>query len=370
VLLALSDEQQQFRDAVEKYLAGRVPATHTRRFIEGEGYDTALWRSMATEPGLPGIAVPEALGGSGAGLVEAALMFEVAGQALLCSPLFGTAGLAVPALLDAAEGSARNELLSRIASGDTTATAAFPSTGQATSLTATGGADARVTGVVDRVVDGATADVLIVLAVTDDGPTLLAVDCAADGVSATSLESLDPTRPLASVALDSAAGTLLAVGDMVAPALRHAQAVSSMLLAAEQLGGLQASLDVAVAHARIRVQFGRPIGAFQAVKHLCADMFVDLETSRWTVYVTAWTLGADIAEGREGAEYLAAMTRAVVSESFTRSTANLLQVLGGIGYTWEHDAHLLFKRAVSSARLLGTVDEALDVVAGRIGLGT
>jgi alkylation response protein AidB-like acyl-CoA dehydrogenase len=370
VLLALSDEQQQFRDAVEKYVAGRVPAGHTRKFIEGEGYDGALWRSMATELGLPGIAVREELGGSGAGLVEAALMFEVAGKAMLCSPLFGTAGLAVPVLLDAPEGSARDELLGRIASGDTTATAAFPMAGEATSLTATGGADARVSGMVGCVVDGATADVLIALAATDDGPTLLAVECAADGVSATRLNSLDPTRPLASVTLNSAAATELAAGDAVAPTLRQAQAVSSMLLAAEQLGGLQASLDMAVTHAGSRVQFGRPIGGFQAVKHLCADMFVELETSRWTVYVTAWTLGAGIEAGREDAEYLAAMTRAVVSESFSRSTANLLQVLGGIGYTWEHDAHLLFKRAASSARLLGTVDEALDVFARRIGLRT
>lgn len=369
--LALSEEQSDFREVVENYLTGRLTSEHTRRFVEGEGsgYDLGLWKSMAAELGLPGLVIDEELGGSGAGLVELALVFEAAGRALLCSPLFGTAALALPALLAAPDWPVRDELLGSIASGETTATAALPAAGETTPLTATGGDNPRVSGTITPVVDGATADVLLLVADTDDGPALFAVDRESDGVRCTTLASLDPTRPLASVLLGSVPAKRLAVGESVIAAVRHARAVATILLAAEQLGGLQASLDMAVVHAGSRVQFDRPIGAFQAVKHRCADMFVDLELSRWAVYVAAWTLATPGEQRLEDSECLAAMTGVVVSEAFQRSTASLLQVLGGVGYTWEHDAHLLFKRSASSARLLGTVDELLDVVANEIGLG-
>lgn len=368
--LALSEDQSDFREVVQKYLTGRLTSDHTRRFVEDEdsGYDLGLWQSMAAELGLPGLVIEEELGGSGAGLVELALVFEEAGRAMLCSPLFATTALAVPLLLAAPTGADRDELLGSIASGGTTATAVLPGRGEKTPLTASLGDQPRVSGTTGLVVDGATADVLLLVADTDEGPALFSVDRESEGLDCTALATLDPTRPLASVVLRSVPAKKLASGESVVAALGQARAVASILLAAEQLGGLQASLDMAVAHAGSRVQFERPIGAFQAVKHRCADMFVDLELSRWSVYVAACRMATPADEALFDDDYLAAMTRVIVSEAFQRSAASLLQVLGGIGYTWEHDAHFLFKRSASSARLLGTVDEMLEMVADGIGM--
>ncbi|NMH98218.1 acyl-CoA dehydrogenase family protein [Pseudonocardia acidicola] len=359
--LALSEEQNDFRGVVAEFLADRLGDGHAREFVDHGGqYDAGLWKSMAGELGLAGLAVEEELGGSGAGLVELALVLEEAGRAQLCAPLFATTALALPVLLAAPAGEARSELLTQIASGETTATAVFDAVAPAF-------ADGRLDGTVSPVVDGATADLIVLPARNGDETVLVAVRRAADTVRATTLEALDPTRPLAEVTFASAAAHVLARGAEAETALRRARATAIALLAAEQLGGLQGTLDLAAEYARSRVQFDRPIGGFQAVKHRLADMYVDLELSRWTVYVAAGAFASGPEDPAE-AEELAATTRAVVSEAFQRSTASLLQVLGGIGYTWEHPAHLQFKRAAASARLLGTIDEVLDAVADRIGL--
>lgn len=360
--LALSEEQNDFRAVVADFLADRLADGHAREFVDqGARYDHALWKSMAGELGLAGLAIDEDLGGSGGGLVELALVLEEAGRTQLCAPLYATTALALPALLGAQAGDARSELLTLIATGEATATAVL----DADTLTL---ADGRIDGTVAVVVDGATADLLVVAAREADEPVLAVVRRATDTVRAETLKALDPTRPLAAVTFPGAEAQVLARGADAEAVVRRARATSVALLAAEQLGGLQGALDLAAAYARSRVQFDRPIGGFQAVKHKLADMYVDLELSRWTGYFAVGTFAAggpgDVAE----AEQLAATTRAVVSEAFQRSTANLLQVLGGIGYTWEHPAHLLFKRAAASARLLGTVDEVLDAVADRIGL--
>jgi alkylation response protein AidB-like acyl-CoA dehydrogenase len=373
VRLELSSEQNDLRLALADFLAHRLTDGHAHEFVDaGASYDPALWKSLASELGLAGLIVDERLGGAGAGLVELAVVFEQAGKAQLCSPLFATAALAAPLLLAAPAGVERDALLCRIAAGDCTATAVATDPSGTSALTVTD--DLRVSGDAGPTVDGASADVLVVLAETDptqgrrDGPVLMAVRRQASEVLVHPVPSLDPTRPLAAVTLDGAEGVLLASGSDLAAVARRAWAVSSVLLAAEQLGGLQASLDLAVSYAKSRVQFNRPIGAFQAIKHRCADMFVDLELSRWTVYLAACMLGSGHAGDPAEAVQLAAQTRAVVSTAFSRASASLLQVLGGIGYTWEHDAHLFFKRAAASARLLGTVEDMFDVVADGIGL--
>jgi alkylation response protein AidB-like acyl-CoA dehydrogenase len=361
VHLALSEEQDDFRAVVAEFFADRLAEGHARDFVDHGGrYDPALWKSLAGELGLAGLVIEEELGGSGAGLVELALVLEEAGKAMLCAPLFATTALALPALLAAPGGPERNELLTLVASGEVTATAALGSP--------VGLRDGRVDGMVGPVVDGSSADLLVLPAQAGDEKALVAVRRAAGTVRAEALAALDPTRPLAAVTVQGAEAVVLARGAEAEAALRRAGAVGAILLAAEQLGGLQASLDLAVAYAKTRVQFGRPIGGFQGVKHRLADMYVDVELSRWTAYVGVGSLAAGGPEDVDQEAELAA-TRAVVSEAFQRSTASLLQVLGGIGYTWEHPAQLLFKRAAASARLLGTVDESLDAVAGRIGLG-
>ncbi|MDT3445622.1 MULTISPECIES: acyl-CoA dehydrogenase family protein [unclassified Pseudofrankia] len=368
---ALSDEQGSFREVLEDFFGSRVGADHRRRFVDGDGaYDERLWAELAEGLGLSGLLVQEGAGGSEASLVEQVVLFEQAGRNLLCSPLFATAGLAVPALLEAADGLVRQELLSKIAAGAITATVASGEPGRVRGGDGTVDAacDAAgnwsLSGTCTAVVDAATADLVLVVAATTGGPALFAVSKDAAGFVATPSKAFDPTRPLGILSLDAAPAQLVgAAGDV--RSLDRARLVSTVIMTAEQLGGMQACLDMAVAYAGSRVQFGRPIGAFQAIKHRCSDMFVAVESSRSVVYYAAWSLAEATAQDEE---LLVAMTSSSVSTAFQRTASSLLQVLGGIGYTWEHDAHLFLKRAVSSARLLAVVDDHLDTVAAKLGL--
>ncbi|TFV55831.1 acyl-CoA dehydrogenase [Mycobacterium sp. PS03-16] len=351
-----TEEQGQLRDAVRRFCADHVDEAAVRRIMEFDPpVDRALWARLGGELGVLGLSVPEADGGVGGTLVDQAVAVEEFGAALVCGPLFGTVYLGVPALVAASAGPERDQLLGDLVEGSRTAAfAAAESAGaftpDAVPVTAEGD---RLTGTLPRVVDGGSADVLLVAARRSDGVGLYAVDADGAGVTRTPLVTLDLTRPQAAVTLADAPATLIAGPDEAPRVIEHALHVGAALLAVEQVGAAAHLLDLAVDYAKSRVQFGRPIGSFQAVKHRLADMLVDAEHARSTAYHAVWAL----TDGSDDAELCTAIAQAVCSAALSRIAADTIQVLGGIGFTWEHQAHLYFKRAVTNAALLGSAEE-------------
>jgi alkylation response protein AidB-like acyl-CoA dehydrogenase len=306
---------------------------------------------MAKELGLQALTVPESLGGMGYGLSELALVMEELGRALYNGPFFSTICLSATALQLAGD----TAILPRIGSGEVIVALAYAEPGSPWDGGFTTRADnGQLTGSKTLVVDGHVADILLVTAVTPDGLALYAVNGSA--TTRRPLPTLDQTRSLAEVSFDSTPATLVSADG--ARVLRQTLETAAVLLAAEQLGGAQRCLDMAVDYAKIRTQFGRAIGSFQAIKHRCADMLLDVETARSAVM---------LAMGEESAE-TASLARAHCSEVFSRTATSNVQIHGGIGFTWEHDAHLYLKRAKSSELLLGSPNEHRELVAQAIGL--
>ncbi|BCI55956.1 acyl-CoA dehydrogenase [Mycolicibacterium litorale] len=342
-----TDEQRQLRDAVRGFCADHFDEQTVRRLMESDPpFDPGLWARLGGELGVLGLSVPEADGGVGGTLVDQAVAVEEFGASLVCGPLFGTVYLTVPALVAAASGPARDALLADLVEG--TRTAAFAAS--ADRVSADGD---RLTGDVGPVVDAGSADVLLVAATGPDWVGLYAVDATADGVERTPLVTLDLTRPQAAVTLSDAPATLIAGPEDAERVIAHALHVGSALLAVEQVGAAQHLLDLAVDYAKTRWQFGRPIGSFQAVKHRLADMLVDAEHARSTAYHAVWAL----TDGSDDPALATAIAQAVCSAALSRIAADTIQVLGGIGFTWEHQAHLYFKRATTDAALLGSAEE-------------
>lgn len=351
-----SAEQQDLRSAVQGFLAKHGDEATVRRLMDTEtGHDSATWKRLGGELGVLGLAVPEELGGAGGGLVDQAVAAEECGATLLPGPLLGTVGLAVPALV--ALGAA--DLLGPLLEGTRTAALAVAERGgrfapDLVSVTETGG---LLSGELAQVVDG-TADVLLVAARGADGVGLYAVEGGGRRV----LSTLDQTRRQAAVTLTDEPGRLLAAGADAERALAHALRVGAALLAAEQVGGAQRLLDLTVAYAGQRLQFGRPIGSFQAVKHRCADMLVLVEHARSTAYHAAWALQG----GSPDVELAVSVAQATCSEAYRRVALDAVQMLGGIGFTWEHPAHLYLKRAVTDAELLGSAAEHREHIAALV----
>lgn len=350
-------EQQQLRTAVRKFNAENFDEPTVRRLMESEvAYDPAVWRRLGTELGVLGMSVPEADGGVGGSLIDQAVAVEEFGATLACGPLFGTVYLAIPALVACPIGAARSELLTALIDGDRTAAFAVPDTagdfaGYAT-VAAEGTGDAVVlTGKTARVVDATIADVFLVAAKGSDGVGLYAVDAA--DVTPTPLVTLDLTRPQANIEFSNSPARLLAGPAEADRVINHALQVGSVLLAVEQVGAAQHLLDLSVEYAKSRLQFGRHIGSFQAVKHKLADMLVDLEHARSAAYHGVWSLS----EGTDDPALAASIAQAICSASFSRIAADTIQVHGGIGFTWEHQTHLYFKRAATDAALLGSAEQ-------------
>ncbi|MFI2839214.1 acyl-CoA dehydrogenase family protein [Mycolicibacterium sp. PDY-3] len=356
-----TDEQNQLRSAVKKFAADNFGEAGARAQMEREPrFDRAVWRRLGAELGVLGLTVPESDGGFGGTLVDQAIAVEELGAALATGPLFGTVYLSIPALVAAPAGAARDELLGALIEGARTAAFAVPDRAGAFDPAAVtvSGAD-RLTGTVARVVDGAAADELLVAARGDGGVSLYAVDADADGVSRTPLVTLDLTRPQADIALQDAPARLLAGPDEADRVISHALQVGSALLAVEQVGAAQHLLDLSVAYATSRLQFGRPIGSFQAVKHRLAEGMVDLEHARSAAYHAAWAIG----DGSDDPALAASIAQAVASAAFSRIAADTIQVHGGIGFTWEHQAHLYLKRATTDSALLGSAEAHRNRVA-------
>lgn len=348
-----TEEQQQLLDAVRGFCADHFDEATVRRLMESDPpFDRAVWRRLGSELGVLGLSVPEADGGVGGNLVDQAVAVEQFGATLACGPLFGTVYLSIPALVAAPKGQARDALLADLVAG--TRTAAFAANPDLVS------ADGNMlTGDLGPVVDAGAADIILIAAAGPDGVGLYAVDATAVGLTRTPLVTLDLTRPQAAVTLTDTPATLLAGPDEASRVIEHAGHVGRALLAVEQVGAAAHLLDLAVDYAKSRLQFGRPIGSFQAVKHRLADMLVDAEHARSTAFHAVWAL----TDGSDDAELATAIAQAVCSAALSRIATDTIQVLGGIGFTWEHQAHLYLKRAVTDAALLGTAEAHRDRVA-------
>jgi len=350
-----SDEEREFRDVLRRFLAAAAPPAELRRLMDSEpGFDAGVWKQLLEELGLPGLAVPEALGGQGFGLVEQGLALAELGRALACTPFFGTAVLAGRAAAHAAQGAARDELLAAVAAGELLALAwVEPGRGWDPADLAMqarrSGSDWLLDGCKSFVVDGHSARRILVAArepgtCGQDGIALFAVEADAPGLARRRLDSLDRSLELAGVRARRI-GEPGAAGPGLARALDEAAA----LLSAEMMGGLERVLETASEHARTRIQFGRPIGSFQAVKHKCADVLIALEAGRSAVREALEAADA----GDPELAALASTAKAWAGEAFVRGAEENVQIHGGVGFTWEYDAHLYLRRALSSRELLG-----------------
>ena len=354
---AVTDEQQQLRSSVRRFLSDKAPSSAVRHWMESEaGHDPQVQRQLAGQLGLHGLGVPEQHGGSGGGPVELAIVIEELGRVLLPSPYFATVALAGQALVAAGDEGAQARWLPPIAAGSLTATLALAEGSgswrleDVTTSAGRAGAGWTVTGTKMFVIDGHSADLLLVVARTDQGPGLFAVPSGAVGLTRTRLETLDPTRRLARIDLDAVAAERVGPDGDGAPFLGRVLDLALTALAAEQVGGAQACLDAAVGYAKTRVQFGRPIGSFQAIKHKCADLLVEIEAARSAAYHAA----AEAAAGSRDLPVAAAVAAAYCATAYSHAAKENIQIHGGIGYTWEHDAHLQLKRATSSEQLFGS----------------
>ncbi|MBE8516965.1 acyl-CoA/acyl-ACP dehydrogenase [Amycolatopsis sp. H6(2020)] len=329
-----------------------------RDFLETKSGDDepAVWAQLTGELRLAGLAIPEEYGGDGFGLVELGVVLEEMGRALVSAPFFASVVLAVHALLASGDEAACTRYLPGIADGTTTATLAVTEADGAwdprrvtTSAAETAPGRWSLTGVKCFVIDGATADLLLVVARTEGGLSLFAVDRTAPGVRTETLRSLDPTRAQARVTLDAAPATRVGedgAGECVfGPVLD----IASVCLAAEQAGGARRVLETSAEYARTRHQFGRPIGSFQAVKHKCADMLVQVELAEASAREAARLHDEDPAN----LPAAAATAHACCSRAYLFAAMENIQVHGGIGFTWEHPAHLHFRRAKSGQLLFG-----------------
>jgi alkylation response protein AidB-like acyl-CoA dehydrogenase len=352
-------EQQDLRASTRRLLAQRAPLARTRELAEsGTRTDPALWTAMAQQAGLQGLALPEEHGGSGGSWVELAVVLEEMGRVLLGGPFLSTVVLGAEALLASGDAAAQAEHLPAIAEGERTATLAVVEgdgrwRADSIATRATGsGAEVRLSGTKELVLDGADADLVLVLAQGERGLSLYAVDRGADGFAAERLDPLDLTRPLARLILRDVPARLVGEDGGGAAVLEHVRRAAAVLLAAEQVGAMSTLVDLTAEHARTRRAFGRPIGAFQGVKHRLADMAVRLEMSRSAAYWAAWQ-----PPGSPDAAMGAAVAGSYCSESFLQTAKDTIQLHGGTGFTWEHDAHLFLRRARADATLAGSPAE-------------
>jgi alkylation response protein AidB-like acyl-CoA dehydrogenase len=371
MMLGVSAEQEELRASVRRFLTDRAPLTRVRELMETEdGLDRGVWAQAGAQLGLQGLAIPESYGGSGFTFAEQAIVLEEFGAALYGGPYLASAVLAAAALLASPDEGARRDLLPGIASGETIATLAFteddgswdPSTIRLAA--AKDGEAWHLDGHKSFVLDGATAGLILVVAATDAGLSLFAVQADADGLSRVTLPTMDQTRKLARLEFAGTPARLIGSPGDAAAVMDRVLDVAAIALAAEQLGGAQRALDMAVGYAKVREQFGRPIGSFQTIKHRCADLLLEVESLRSAVGYAA----AAVAAGSAEVPVLAALAKAYASETYFHVAAENIQIHGGIGFTWEHDAHLYFKRAKSSELFLGDAAYHRERLATRIGL--
>ncbi|NVK44027.1 MAG: acyl-CoA/acyl-ACP dehydrogenase [Oceanospirillaceae bacterium] len=369
---AFTDEQEMIRESAQDFLADVSTSAAVRAAMATElGYDPALWGRICNELCWQAIHIPEEYGGLGLGFVELTILLEQMGRRLLCSPFLSTVGLAANALLLAGDEEQKRQWLEPIAEGRLTATLAWAGRrgrqdAGAVEVQAQAQADGDgfvLSGVARYVPDGHSADLLIVAARAPGsegtaGISLFAVPADTAGVERRWLPTMDQTRRQAQIRFDGVRlgrEALLGEAGEAGAALEKTLQLAAVCVAAEQLGGAQAVLDLTVDYTRERVQFGRPVGGFQAIKHRAADMMLQVETSRSAVYYAACVADeALFGETSCGELPLAAsLAKAWCSDAYFYCAEESIQLHGGVGFTWEYDPHLYFKRAKSSESLLG-----------------
>ena len=368
---SFTEEQDQLRAAVRDYFQDKSPEAEVRRLMAtDEGYDPVVWRQLARELGLQGLALPEQYGGQGAGWIELGIVLEEMGRALVCAPFFSTVVLAATTLLESPDDEAKKDYLPGIADGSLIATVALTEeSGRwdegGVTVPATRAADGwTLRGAKHFVLDGAVAQLIIVPARTASGVSLFAVDAAAPGLTRRPSVTLDQTRKLAVVEFGDTPARLIGAEGGGWDVLRRVLDFAAVALAAEQAGGAQAALDMSVAYLNTRVQFGQLIGAFQALKHMAADVLIEVESAKSAAY---YALAAAAGDNDE-LPAAASLAQAYCSEAFVTAAHENIQFHGGMGFTWEASPHLYFKRARSSELFLGDASAHRAALAQRIGI--
>ena len=351
--LDFSDEQKQLREQVRRFLSEKCTPAHVRAILEGsETHDKALYKGLA-ELGVLGAAIPEAYGGAGLSHLELCVVAEELGRVLAPVPVSSSIYLAAEFLMHAGSDKQKEGWLPRLASGEAIGTFALvEGQGRATPRSIAAKVEAgRLTGVKAPVADGMAADFAVVAAKDEAGHlSLYIVDLSAGGIQRESLDSIDPSRGQARLVFNGAPAELLgARGDgwhIATQVLDRA----AILMAFEQLGGADRALEMARDYALERMAFGRPIGSFQAIKHILADMYVSATLARSNCYYGAWALGAGAAE----LPVAAATARVSATTAFQHCAKNNIQVHGGMGFTWAFDCHLFYRRSNALALALGS----------------
>ncbi|MBG0855792.1 acyl-CoA/acyl-ACP dehydrogenase [Streptomyces spinoverrucosus] len=379
-----ADDLRMLRQTAREALGELSSSAQVRRQM-ADGWDAEVWRRLCGELGVAGLAVPEEYGGAGLSAVEQGVFFEEAGRRMLCGPLLSTAGLAIPLLLLTDDDPARKRYLPGLCAGTLTATVV---TSDSTGRPILSGRpiEARaedggyvLDGVADHVVDGATADLVFVPALLDGAMALFTVEAEEAGFVRQPLVCLDQTRRQARLTFTRVRATVLACREP-ALALENTLDVARAMLACEQAGGAAECLDVLVDYAKHRVQFGRAIGSFQATKQKAADLLIKVESANSAAIAAAHAaagllaghgLSAPATDGSPLTDVpelavTAAVAQAYCCDAFVSVAAENIQVHGGIGFTWEHDAHLYLKRAWTSRELLGRPEEHLETLADHL----
>ena len=362
---SFTPEQEEFRATLRRALEARSPTKEVRRLMATEaGFEREGWQRLNQELGLTALAIPEAYGGQGFGFSELGIVLEEMGRGLLCAPFFSTAVLATSAILNAGTEEQKRVLLPAIASGEVTATLAFaeedgsnePSA--VTTTAAPSGSAYRLDGTKSFVLDGHTADLIVVLArragsKDTDGLSLFTVQGKAPGLERRALKTMDETRKLARLTFRSVEAKLLGEeGAAAAPFVRTMQQ-ALICLANEMVGGAERLREDALAYVKMRMQFGRSIASFQTTKNKAADMLLDVELAKSAAYYAA----AALDEGDDDLPALASLAKASAAEACLQTAIHAVQMHGGIGFTWDNDTHLWFKRAKSSEILFGDANE-------------
>jgi alkylation response protein AidB-like acyl-CoA dehydrogenase len=358
---SFTSEQEEFRSMLRRLLESTSPPTVVRRLMETEtGWDRASWHQLNQQLGLSAIHIPEAYGGQGFGFIELGIVLEEMGRALVCAPYFASTVLAATAIMNAGTEAQKRALLPPIAAGDTIATLAFTepngrwdAAGIETTATPTGG-KFRLNGVKSFVLDGHSADLIVVLARSpgstgENGLSFFTLPADAPGLTRRPLQVLDPTRKQARLEFTSVEADLLGEQGAAAAPFARTMMQAAVCLANEMVGGAERLRRSALDYANLRVQFGRTIASFQSMKHKQADMLVDVELAKSAAYYAA----AAAAEDDPDLPALASLAKACASDAYMQTAVDTIQIHGGIGFTWDNDTHLWFKRAKSSEVFLG-----------------
>jgi alkylation response protein AidB-like acyl-CoA dehydrogenase len=353
---SFSAEQEAFRDSLRRLLAERSPTKEVRRLMDtGLGWDRTAWARINGELGLTALRIPEAHGGHGFGFSEQCIVLEEMGRVLLCAPYFATAVLAAGAIQNAGTPAEQAALLPGIADGSVIATLAWVEDGgdwsgagsELHAMPAGGGW--RLDGHKSFVIDGLGADLIVVLARTALGLSLFTVAADAPGLSRRALTALDPTRKLARLEFAGTPARLLGAEGAAEVPLARTLAEAAVCLSNEMVGGADRLREDALAYAMMRMQFGRPIAGFQSMKHKQADMLLEVELAKSAAYFAA----AALDDGDADIAATASLAKAAASEAYMQTAIHAVQIHGGIGFTWDNDTHLWFKRAKASEVLLG-----------------